>query len=190
MTSPQAPRQGTAASYRGQYSAPITGVSSYQRAIRAYMPYYAPPVVPIPEMITSQVPATYGSVAPCATAPQNGAPVVDRHERQIGLRFLFSRGGRRFRQFIMMATGQVQSSAFQPYNAWTWNASFNDSIYQAGYPGTNLGWSFKAATIPPEALGTSPYQMLPKPWIRRPVVTQRSYGAIPGVPAQSVNRGT
>lgn len=172
----------------GQYTPPMSRSGSYGQAIATYMPMYAPPSVPIPEMlvtgsaVTTQLPVV-------SQAPTSGAMVVNRRERQLGMRFLYAVGAKAIRQFIMQATGRVQSSQFQPKTAWTWTGSFDDAQYQFGYPGTNLGWSVKVATIPKEALGTAPWQMTPRPQYRRNIITNRTFGGAPGVPAKPTNVG-
>jgi hypothetical protein len=159
---------------------------SYGAAIQAYMPMYAPPSVPIPEMLVTRSPIT--SIIPGnSRTPVSGAPVVNRKNRIQGMRYLFSRGAKYIRQFRMIATGQVESTRFQPATAWTWDGSFNDALFQFGYPGYNLGLSEKVPTIPAAALGVSNFQMLPKPQYTRTIFTQRSYGARPGLPAQPRN---
>lgn len=78
--------------------------------------------------------------------------VVERAERMVGMRYLYSRkvqrqpyervgqpGGQPPRPYI---------SGYQPNNRGPIrNAGFNDALYQAGYPGFNLGLSFKVPTI-------------------------------------------
>jgi hypothetical protein len=92
------------------------------------------------------------------------------------MRFLYSRGSQVITQFQMRATGQVQSSRFQPKIASTWFACFNDALYQAGYPGINLGIAEKVPTIPPAALGSAPWQMQAPPRFTRNIYTRRNYG--------------
>lgn len=152
------------------------------------MPNYPAPTVPIPEMlvtgsnVTTQLPAMH-------EAPTSGAPVVNRRERQLGMRFLYASGAKVIRQFVMMATGRVQSTQFQPATAWTWTGSFDDALYQVGYPGRNDGLSFKVSTIPREALGVAPWQMQPRPQWRRSIITNRSFGGAGSLPAKPINSG-
>jgi hypothetical protein len=160
---------------------------SYGAAIHAYMPVFAPPSVPIPENLVTGS-NVYQNVPAVSTSPVSGSAVVNRRERQLGNRFLYARGAKRIRQFIMMATGAVQSSQFQPYTSWTWDGSFDDCLYQAGYPGTNLGISEKVPTIPVDAIN-APWQMTARPRFRRSVVTTRSFGGAAGVAAKPVNYG-
>jgi len=173
----------------GRHTPPMSRSGSYGQAIAVYMPVYAPPSVPIPEMlvtgsnVTQQLPVV-------SESPISGSMVVNRRERQIGIRFLYAVGAKAIRQFVMQATGRVQSSQFQPKTAWTWSGAFNDSIYQAGYPGINNGWSVKVSTIPKEALGTAPWQMQARPQYRRSIITNRTYGGAVGVPAKPTNGAT
>jgi hypothetical protein len=81
------------------------------------------------------------------------APVVDRRPRMNGIWHLYSRllqrqpyervgqpGGAPPRPYI---------SAFQPNDMGPIrNGGFNNALYQAGYPGFNLGLSFKVQTLP------------------------------------------
>lgn len=152
-----------------------TGYSSLRQSVEAYRLAYAAPVFPQTNYITGGY-AGFDTNPPAHSSPLTQAPVVDRHNRIRGMRFLYSRGSQVHTQFQMRATGQVQSSRFQPKIASTWFACFNDALYQAGYPGTNLGISEKVPTIPPQALGTAPWQMAAAPQWRRNIFTNRNYG--------------
>lgn len=171
-----------------QYTPPMSRGGSYGQAIATYMPIYAPPSVPIPEMLVTRNNVSQNVPAQSQT-PVQGSMVVNRRERQLGMRYLYARGAKVISQFVMMATGRVQSTAFQPKTAWTWSAAFDDASWQFGWPGTNLGISLKVPTIPKEALGTAPWQMQPRPQWRRSVITNRSYGGAGSVPAQPMNYG-
>lgn len=81
--------------------------------------------------------------------PRN-VPKVDRHERTNGMRYLYALG------HVMMPVKRLGADG-QPY-PWTsgfnknmhgpiHDAGFNDALYQAGYPGFNLGLSFKVPTL-------------------------------------------
>jgi hypothetical protein len=172
----------------GQYTPPMGRGGSYGQAIQTYMPMYAPPSVPIPENLVTTSPVAV-RLPVVGNAPVSGSMVVNRRERQLGLRFLYAVGAKRIRQFIMQATGQVQSTQFQPLTSWTWSAAFDDAHWQMGWPGTNLGWSLKVPTIPQAALGTAPWQMQPRPQWRRSIITNRSYGSAVGVLAKPQNYG-
>lgn len=82
--------------------------------------------------------------------PRN-VPKVDRHERMVGMRYLYALG------HVVMPVKRLGADG-QPY---PWNsgfqkqmhgpihdAGFNDALFQAGYPGFNLGISFKVPTLP------------------------------------------
>ena len=160
---------------------------SYGAAIEAYMPVYAPPSVPLPENLVTRNDVSQNLPA-MSTTPVSGSMVVNRVNRQLGMRFLYARGAKRIRQFIMMATGRVQSTQFQPYTSWTWDGSFDDALYQVGYPGTNLGISEKVPTVPMAAIN-APWQMTQRPQYRRSIITQRSYGGAESAPAKPINYG-
>ena len=171
-----------------QYTPPMSRGGSYGAAIQSYMPNYPAPTVPVPEMLVtgSNVSQQLGVAH---EAPTSGSMVVNRRERQLGMRFLYAQGAKVIRQFVMMATGRVQSTAFQPATAWTWTGSFDDAHWQVGHPGTNLGLSFKVATIPRDALGVAPWQMQPRPQWRRSIITNRSFGGAGSLPAKPINSG-
>jgi len=160
------------------------GYSSLGRSIAAYQPYYAPPVAPVTNYIQTRS-AQHMTVPAAFTGATHGNAVVSKKNRIKGMRFLYSRGGKRIRQFRMKATGQVESSTFQPVTAWTWSGAFNDQLFCCGYP-RNLGLSEKVATIPPQALGTAPSQMLPRPQITRSIFTNRSFSTVKGLPAKGI----
>lgn len=158
--------------------------SSLGASIAAYQPVYAPPVVPQQNVIQTGLSAWMNN-PPAHLGLTNGAATVSSRPRTLGIRYLYARGAHAMTWFRMVATGQVESSKFQGRSAWTWDGSFNDSIYQAGYP-RNLGLSEKVPTIPPAALGIQPTQMLPRPRFTRSVYTNRSFSTVKGVPAQGV----
>jgi hypothetical protein len=143
---------------------------------------FAPALYPQSHYIQGS-PAWMSHVDVASTSPRDGAGVVIRRPRLNGFRFLYNRGSQTTPWFRMRATGQVEKSAFQPTTASTWFAAFYDGLYQAGYP-RNLGLSEKVASIPPEALGTSPSQMAPRPRYTRSIFTNRSYGTAPAIPAK------
>ena len=158
--------------------------SSLGYSIAAYQPYYAPPVVPVTNVIHTGISQAVNNI-PATEGVTNGAATVSSRFRSLGMRYLYSRGGQRKKWFSMKATGQVESTAFQPNLAWTWDGCFNDAIFQAGYP-RNLGLSEKVPTIPPQALGTTPSQMLPRPQFTRSIFVNRTFATVKGVPAQPV----
>jgi hypothetical protein len=161
-------------------------MGSLGRSIHAYQPYYAPPVTPSPEFINNSSPLAQQGL-PGARIDQH-TRLVNRMPRMLGIRWLYAYGGQVYPWFKMIATGQVESTKFQPIVANRWSGENNDAIYQAGYP-RNLGFTFKVNTIPPAALGTAPWHMQPTPQFRgRPIFARRAYtSGIRGVPAQPQN---
>lgn len=162
------------------------GYSSLRDATAAYKLVFAAPVAPQTNFIAGGY-AGFGNNPPAHSSPITRAPVVGRRNRVKGMRFLYSHGNQTKRIFHMRATGAVESSTFQPQTNITAFAAYNDALYQAGYPGINLGISEKVPTIPPEALGTAPWQMTPPPRWSRNIFTTRSY-ATPNkpIPAKGV----
>lgn len=169
----------------GKYTA-VTPQNAQAASRAALMALYEPPVSPQSNNITTGS-AVVENLPAADETLHDGSTVVSRKWRLKGMRYLYSRGSRRIRQFTMTATGQVPSSEYQRITAWTWDAAFNDNLYRSGGYPRNLGLSEKVGTIPPEALGTSPYQMLPRPRYTRSIFTNRSYSGAPIVPAQPIN---
>jgi len=78
------------------------------------------------------------------------APIVNRRPRRIGMRYLYARGARRQPIQRLGADGSPLpwTSSFQPNDMGPIrDAGFNDALFQAGYPGFNLGLSFKVPGI-------------------------------------------
>lgn len=169
----------------GRHRHSVNSYSSLGKSIHDYQPYYSPPVAPQSDFING------GSAAAVNIAEYRHQMIsqhdrlVNRMPRMLGIRWLYSRGGQIKPWFRMVGTGTVESTKFQPVLSYTWDGEFNDAIYQAGYP-RNLGFTFKVDTIPPWALGTSPWQMRPAPQIRRPIFSRRAYtSGVRGLPAIS-----
>lgn len=86
------------------------------------------------------------------------APVVYRGNRTRGMRYLWAHGAVR-QPISPLGTGPdignaVWSSSFQPDLVGPiHDAGFNDELFQAGYPGFNLGLSFKVQQNPSTGLG-------------------------------------
>jgi len=81
------------------------------------------------------------------------APIVNRRPRMNGMRYLYARGAVRQPYERVGQPGGAPPrpyiSAFQPNDMGPIrNAGFNDALFQAGYPGFNLGLSFKVPTLP------------------------------------------
>lgn len=166
----------------------IPPYSSLGKSIEAYQPYYAPPAFPQTNYIHGSSPLARAN-PPVVSYGHTGSMVVSHRNRMVGMEWLYQTGGRVKDWFKMVATGQVQSTAFQPITDTTYFAMFNDALYQAGYP-RNLGWSEKVPTIPPEALGTTPSQMAPRPQWKRNIYTRRSFSTAPSIPAKPYNGRT
>lgn len=162
--------------------APIP-MSSLGKSVASGYPAFAPPVEPQSEFIGGSSP-WHRNVAPASTSAVSPmAAIVYRKNRSQGMRFLYQQAAYTKPWFRSKATGQVESTKFQPTTQTTYFDAFNDAIYQAGYP-RNLGLSVKVATIPPEALGTSRSQMAPTPRRTRSIFTNRNYATAPALPAK------
>jgi hypothetical protein len=73
-------------------------------------------------------------------------PIVQRAQRTAGMRYLYARGAVKMPIQNMGADGipQPGNGRFQPnFQGSIHNAGFNWKLFQAGYPGYNLGLSFK-----------------------------------------------
>lgn len=80
------------------------------------------------------------------------APFVQRAQRRKGMRYLLARGAVRQPLSAMGSPGPdignaVWISEFQPNFSTLHDAGFNDALFQAGYPGFNLGLSFKVPVV-------------------------------------------
>lgn len=171
-----------------RHGGPMNAFSSMGASVAAYQPYYAPPVEPASHFIN-------GGSAAAVNMAEYRHQRITQHDRLVnrmpmmqGIRWLYSRGGQIKPWFRAVGTGTVESSKYQPVLSYQWSGEFNDSIYQAGYP-RNLGYTFKVDTIPPWALGTSPYNMRPAPRFTRPIFSRRAYtsGIAPLPAVSSVN---
>lgn len=149
----------------------------------SYQPMYAAPTGPPRAQMQQTGSALLTPRIPAQLVDQH-TTMVNREPRMMGIRWLYSRGGQCKPWFRMIATGQVESTKFQPVLAHQWAGEFNDSIYQAGYP-RNLGYTFKVDQ-PVNTYTTPGPSMASKPWIRRPYYARRAYtSGIAGVPAES-----
>lgn len=164
---------------RGVYPPPT---SSLGKSVSSGMPAFAAPPEPQSEYIQGGN-AWVQNVSPATSTGRDGSAVVMRKPRVNGMRFLYQQAAYTKPWFRMKATGQVESSKFQPTTQTTYFDAFNDALHEAGWP-RNMGLSFKVATIPPEALGTSPSQMAPKPRYTKSIYTNRNYGTRPALPAK------
>lgn len=156
--------------------------SSMGQSVEAYQPFFPPPVVPQDTVIRGSSPLVMQMDSVGEVWDQHSR-LVNRDPRRIGIRTLFSYGGYALKQFRMIATGQVESSTFQPRGNHMWDGEFNDAIYQMGYP-RNLALTFKVNTVNKGI--NAPWQQTPRPNFggrtiytsRRPVTS-----GIPGTPA-------
>lgn len=88
------------------------------------------------------------------------APIVERHQRRNGMRYLYALGAV-LQPLSMLGTGPdlgqaVWTSSFQPYLSSLHDAGFNDALFESGYPGFNLGLSFKVPQLPKSGIGSGP----------------------------------
>lgn len=113
------------------------------------------PQAQLPEQFVSNMPAEsplhghLGVVVQSAWNPRD-CPAVSRVPRQGGMRTLYHRGLERMPIKRNSADGPPLPwiSAVQPDNMGPIrNCHFNDALFQAGYPGFNLGLSFKAPQL-------------------------------------------
>jgi hypothetical protein len=80
------------------------------------------------------------------------------------MRYLYARGAQK-QPISILGTGPdvgqaVWSSSFQPYLMGPiHDAGFDDALFQAGYPGFNLGLSFKVPVLPENPTGGPGYNM-------------------------------
>jgi hypothetical protein len=81
---------------------------------------------------------------------------VDRHERKVGMRYLYAKGHIQMPIERLGADGPPSpwNSAFnRNLHGPIHDAGFNDALYQAGYGGFNLQLSFKVPTLPQNGSG-------------------------------------
>lgn len=84
------------------------------------------------------------------------APIVNRRPRMRGMRTLYSRSMTPMPSLdVTVRSGvNVNNSDFNRKDMGPIrNGHFNDALYQAGYPGINLGLSFKVQTLPTQVTG-------------------------------------
>lgn len=107
--------------------------------------FHATPIPASPLTTGMQIPTDHTSFVP-------GQPnaVVRRWPRMVGMRYLYAHGMTRMPIQHLGADGTPVpwDSAFQPnLHGPIHDAGFNDALFQAGYPGFNLGLSFKVPTV-------------------------------------------
>lgn len=107
--------------------------------------YVSNPAATSPISGHMQVPTDFVSLF-----PGNHDAVVRRWPRMNGMRYLYARGMTRMPIQRLGADGVPVPwrSAFQRNDMGPIrNGGFNDALFQAGYPGFNLGLSFKVPTV-------------------------------------------
>lgn len=111
----------------------------------------ATPSAPLPEQYVPTARASNMLHDSLAVPPDwNGnvrrEPIVQRAQRTVGMKYMYAVGATRMpiQRFGADGVPYPQDSAFQPnLTGIIHNAGFNYALYQAGYPGYNLGLSFK-----------------------------------------------
>jgi hypothetical protein len=115
----------------------------------------ATPSAPLPEQYVPTVRSTNALHSAQAMPPDwNGnvrrQPIVQRAQRTVGMKYMYVRGQTRMPIHPLGADGTPVpwDSSFQPnIFGLIHNAGFNNALFQAGYPGYNLGISFKVQNI-------------------------------------------
>lgn len=108
------------------------------------------------------------------------APVVSRVERTIGMRHLYVRGSEVMPVRNLGADGPAYpwNSGFQKQDiSPIHNGHFNDALFQAGYPGFNLGLSFKVPNLQTQSAAAT------RPQVQAPVMvglSQRLFNRLKG----------
>jgi hypothetical protein len=129
-------------------------------ALKPSQQYYqssgeATPQGVLPEKFVSTVQPTsrvtkYLDVPPDWNGNVRRQPIVQRAQRTVGMQYLYSRGHTRMPIRRLGADGPPYpfNSAAEPDDMGPIrNAGFNRALFQAGYPGYNLGLSFKVPTL-------------------------------------------
>jgi hypothetical protein len=166
-----------------------TGWSALRNSIIAYSPYYPPPTESLLDPRNMRGTSTLASMNPPVNSECNyRSGIVSRANRRNGDRQMYSRGTQHNSTMRIMATGAVESTRFQPFMGWEWSGSFNDALYEAGYP-QNLGLSFKAPSIPDGVATTAQWgRMRAAPQFTRTVFTRRRFAGAPSIPAKPTQR--
>jgi hypothetical protein len=135
------------------------------------------PVVPVQQDIPwanrLRVPAGNQSV---------DAPYVSRTYRE-KLRILYAYGVQQRNWFRMISTGAVESSKYMPVQGVKFYATFNDALYEAGYP-QNTGISFKVETTPDSLKQGNGPRMQPQPQQTNSIFTRRAFNTAPSLNAK------
>lgn len=166
----------------------ITG--SQEKSIAALYPTYAPPEAET--LIASNIHGSspmWDALPPVMTPIGNYAGVVKSAFRMNGMRTLYAYSKRTKDWFKMIATGQVESTSFQPQTDHQFGETgFNDELYRVGGHPQNLGLTFKAPSVPDAIAQTAAWgRMRPAPRIVATIFTKRPHGVAKSLPAQSTN---
>lgn len=160
-------------------------VGTQARAIESYYPFYPPPVIDEGATMRTgyagagQVPASY-------VDERTDKGIVNRRNLRWGEINRYTFGAVFRKVFKMTATGQVESSKFQPFSNMPAIVQQNQWLYRAakGYP-MNLGLSEKVPTLPAIALGNNPNGVMgPRPQYTRNIFTRRSFATAKVIPAK------
>lgn len=160
-------------------------VGTQARAIEAYYPFYPPPVIDEGQtMRTGYAGAGHQTMSYVDERTDKG--IVNRKNLRWGEINRYTFGAVFRKVFKMEATGQVASSAFQPFSNMPAIVQQNMFLYRAakGYP-MNLGLSEKVPTLPQIALGNNPNgAMEARPQFTRNIFTRRSFATAKVIPAK------
>jgi hypothetical protein len=159
----------------------VAGTGSAARSVEAYYPWYPPPAYP--QGLEHSTYSGFTNNPPASSSPIDRAPVVKRNDLRVGEINRYTHGNVEMTPFHMRATGQVESSEFQPYENMPNIVMLNTWLYRAakGYP-QNLHLSEKVPTLPQNVL--NPSTMQPAPHITRTVFNSRSFSSAPSIPAK------
>ena len=120
------------------------------------------PIEPAYYKPVSASPVAAHMAIPAEPVGKDGA-VVKRAQRKAGMRYLWARGADR-QPISFLGTGPdigiaTWNSSYQPDLVHLWDAGFNDALYESGYPGFNLGLSFKVPVSEKQPTGGPGYGM-------------------------------
>lgn len=112
------------------------------------------------------------------------APVVMRLQDMSGTRYLYAYPNATRMPLQKLGNGPdigvgVWSGEFQPEQHYQVDRGFYDRLFRAGYPGFNLGLSFKVQKLPENPTGGPGWNitMTRKPWFTKVVQYNRTTGA-------------
>ena len=123
------------------------------------------PLAPVETKYPGPSPLSAYNPPPRAAISNRTAPVVWRLQNMSGTRYLYVRGAVRMPLSQVGVPGPaignaVDSSIAQPmYQGFIHDAGFYDALYRAGYPGYNLGLTFKVEKLPVNKTGGPGFDM-------------------------------